>query len=277
MSTNPSRMLRCQHSLLRNLVPKRNAKRNFHASSHEQALPLFHLAALSNSREAQWFTKASGLSPVEHIPNLEIIRSSEVHPYSPNRRPVGVVRSGKHALASSVFPGHRSRSTPMLSRSDANALSVGRQVLHRNAQELARAKRALRQTKRTQEKEKLALQAEVKRLSIENKSAAAGILLAIGVATFAVTWSTWPSKRATEAQLSGPAVPHTLLKSASPVEASPFPAAAATSLQSAARGRSTTVDTTAVAPTATAAPLARLVGSDMSKQWSWRSWFWKDA
>lgn len=56
--------------------------RAFHPSPTSSGTsPLFALQALANSRETQHFNKASRLSRVDHSPNLEIIRSSEVDPF----------------------------------------------------------------------------------------------------------------------------------------------------------------------------------------------------
>ena len=57
----------------RSLTPLQQRR---HASS-----PLFHLAALSNSRETQHFNKATRLSRVEHSPALKLIQTSEVDPF----------------------------------------------------------------------------------------------------------------------------------------------------------------------------------------------------
>lgn len=68
----------------------RNA-RFFHQSPASSVLsPLFALQALSNSRETQHFNKASGLSRVEHSPNLELLRASEVDPFKRKAVPPAV-------------------------------------------------------------------------------------------------------------------------------------------------------------------------------------------
>jgi hypothetical protein len=62
--------------------------RAFHSSPASSASsPLFALQALANSRETQHFNKTSGLSRVNHSPNLELLRSSEVDPFRRKQPP----------------------------------------------------------------------------------------------------------------------------------------------------------------------------------------------
>ena len=59
------------------------SRSSFHTSSSvSSSSPLFHLAALSNARESRHFKNISKLSQVEHSPNLQLIRSSEVEPFN---------------------------------------------------------------------------------------------------------------------------------------------------------------------------------------------------
>lgn len=77
----------CLHSLRRSTLTftytaGRPTSHAFHTStSLKSSSPLFHLAALSNSRESSHFRKVSKLSQVEHSPALQLIRSSEVEPF----------------------------------------------------------------------------------------------------------------------------------------------------------------------------------------------------
>ncbi|KAG8630554.1 hypothetical protein KVT40_002173 [Elsinoe batatas] len=56
--------------------------RSFATTSSRPATPLYMLAALSQSREAQHFTKRSGLGITNHSPAVEAIKSSEVDPFT---------------------------------------------------------------------------------------------------------------------------------------------------------------------------------------------------
>jgi len=64
-------------------TPRYLSRSSFHTSSSvSSSSPLFHLAALSNARESRHFKNISKLSQVEHSPNLQLIRSSEVEPFN---------------------------------------------------------------------------------------------------------------------------------------------------------------------------------------------------
>ncbi|TKA71564.1 hypothetical protein B0A49_09704 [Cryomyces minteri] len=257
-------------------APRAATSRCFHQTTQRRAIPLFHLAALSNSREAQWFTKASGLSPVEHIPTLEAIRSSEVHPYQPYRRAIAVTRPPSSSTSSLPAAQGTARRSAALSIPDARALSIGRQVLHRNAQKVARLERSLRQTKRTYELERAALRAENKRLNTENRSAAAGILAAVGAATVAVTWSTWPGARKPRTSLGEHHAVDAVAGSVVEVPSMPpavMPAVSVAGAGNSVGAQSAPMDTSALhTPPGPSLPAGR-----ESKGSSWQSWFWRDA
>ncbi|KAK5019956.1 hypothetical protein BJ546DRAFT_599405 [Cryomyces antarcticus] len=257
-------------------APRSATSRCFHQTTQHHAIPLFHLAALSNSREAQWFTKASGLSPVEHIPTLEAIRSSEVHPYQPYRRPIAVTRLSSPSKSHSPAAQGAARRSAVLSIPDARALGIGRQVLHRNAQKVARLERSLRQTKRTSELERAALRAENKRLNTENRSAAVGILAAVGAATVAVTWSTWPGARKPRTSLrehhAVDAVAGSVLEVPSMAPAV-MPAVPVAGTGDSMGAQSAPMDT--IAPHTPPGP--SLLAGQERKDSSWQSWFWRDA
>ena len=64
-------------------TPRYLCRSSFHTSTPvSSSSPLFHLAALSNARESRHFKNVSKLSQVEHSPNLQLIRSSEVEPFN---------------------------------------------------------------------------------------------------------------------------------------------------------------------------------------------------
>jgi len=64
-------------------VPLRSPQiAQLHTTSARNATPFFQLAALSHARETQHFSKRSGRSVVDHVPNLQLIKSSEVIPFA---------------------------------------------------------------------------------------------------------------------------------------------------------------------------------------------------
>lgn len=85
---------------------------------------------------------------------------------------------------------------------DTKALAVGKEVLARNAEKVARLQGSLRRLRDVSAKEKEGLVMENRRLSRENKGASVGIVVAVGVATAVVAWKTWPEARRPRAALS---------------------------------------------------------------------------
>ena len=53
-------------------------RRLFHPTLHRSTSPLFHLAALSASREGQFISKASGISRVDYSPNSQLLRAEAI-------------------------------------------------------------------------------------------------------------------------------------------------------------------------------------------------------
>lgn len=201
-------------------------RRHLHITQSLGGSPFFQLGALSNSRESQYFSKASGLSPVEHSTNLELIRSSEVEPfegkaqqYSKNehsreqrRRKARqqlppklgnggptITSTGAHSgmmppIASppSVLASRTYR--PNHSQSDAEALKVGHFILRTRRLQVSHLRRLLRQSKRQASAAEARFETTSKKLKNEMRGASAAILLTIGMATGLVSWWAWPEE-----------------------------------------------------------------------------------
>ncbi|KAI9713604.1 MAG: hypothetical protein M1820_000987 [Bogoriella megaspora] len=60
--------------------------RAFSTSPHRASSPLFHLAALSASREGQFISKASGISRVDYTPNAQLLRAEAIGSTIPESR-----------------------------------------------------------------------------------------------------------------------------------------------------------------------------------------------
>ncbi|PNS15538.1 Spindle assembly checkpoint component mad1 [Sphaceloma murrayae] len=60
-----------------------SSTRHLSTTAPRPAIPLLMLSALSNAREAQHFSKHSGLGITNHSPAIEAIKSSEVDPFLP--------------------------------------------------------------------------------------------------------------------------------------------------------------------------------------------------
>lgn len=110
--------------------------RAFHASPASSGIsPLFALQALANSRETQHFSKVSRLSRVEHSPNLEIIRSSEVDPFQrrappppDTRQPLSVAEQQekvKNDASPKLIPSALSRGSQLESSLDRHRRGRG--------------------------------------------------------------------------------------------------------------------------------------------------------
>ncbi|CZT23177.1 uncharacterized protein RCC_08887 [Ramularia collo-cygni] len=69
-------------TLLRPVVTRISSTRAFSSTSAARASPLFHLSALSNRNETAHFNQLSRLNRVNHSPALELIRESEVKPFT---------------------------------------------------------------------------------------------------------------------------------------------------------------------------------------------------
>jgi hypothetical protein len=93
-----------------------SSRHAFHISAPHSSSPLFHLAALSNSRESRYLKRTSKLSQVEHSPNLQLIRSSEVEPF-------GGVRSIP-GEAEGLPVGKRTITTPATSAASTSTTST---------------------------------------------------------------------------------------------------------------------------------------------------------
>jgi hypothetical protein len=269
------------------LSPTKCARRCIHATPARNGSPLFALGALANSRESQFFRQVSKLSPVEHSPPLELIRSSEVKPFNPFPRrhhppppAPGLatirIRRPQEGITSSA----PRVSTTIFGPTDTQAISIGRTILVGHARRVARLERSLRQADKRYERERAAWVKENRRLAADNKSASVITLVAIAVATGLATWKFYPSKDlgALGAHASTPP-PATLAVT----DLVPPSAVMAASVPVVEAGNDLVQGGTALSETRIVKPLKTdikaLVPVDSMKhtQSGWRSWFWKEG
>lgn len=144
------------------LSPKlsKQPTRSFRSTPSTRTSPFFQLGALANSRETRWLSKSSGTPQIEHSPQLQLIRSSEVEPF-------------QKKLDTTKAPPPPVKRTRLLrlgtKASGALEHSVGRAILARHSQERRRlvrrarkASRALMQEKDDWRKERTLLQMRVR-------------------------------------------------------------------------------------------------------------------
>ncbi|KAF2096750.1 hypothetical protein NA57DRAFT_58640 [Rhizodiscina lignyota] len=190
--------------------------RHFHPSPPSRALsPLFALQALANSRETQHFNKASGLSRVDHSPNLELLRSSEVDPFKrkppppPDTRKPYTVEQQQAQVKNDAIPkvipsvlannqlssnfSKPSSSPSGTSSTDAAALDVGRALMASHAAERDTLRESLRLLEHKQDTNRKAWKNERKELLEKidrfegRESLAANVVLA-GVFIGVIWW-----------------------------------------------------------------------------------------
>lgn len=151
--------------------------------------PLFALGALSNSREGRYIRKAAGnrISPVEYSPQLQLIRSSEVDPFMPKTK-AAIAKTGKPLAPPRAPPRKRGSSA----NANRVALSVGYAVLDRQKRAAKRSAQLLRSIKRKHLRQVTEWQQYARKLTRENRWAAACILASVGLAAGAVVWGRIP-------------------------------------------------------------------------------------
>lgn len=179
------------------------ASRGLHSTSRSQASILFALQALSNSRETQHFNKISRLNRVEHSPSLKLIETSEVNPYVPAKQltsqeiepAVRIERASKVEKTGEAQKVESRRHRDAHSIPSSRALALGQSVLHSHARSIRRSEAALSRTRdRLLRRSQIALESEAawsverNKYKAELRSAGALIVVAIGIATAAVTW-----------------------------------------------------------------------------------------
>jgi hypothetical protein len=218
------------------------AKRGLHGTSRSQASILFALQALSNSRETQHLNKISRLNRVEHSPSLKLIETSEVNPYAsatatsqsaekkdqintyaPAPTPSQNVEKTSQLRAVETRPRQKTSSAP-----SGRALALGQSLLHSHAQSIRRSEaalsqareRLLRQSQTALERE-TAWSVERNRYRAELRSAGALIVVAIGIATAAVTWRLGVVKAGARASSTMATQPTTSTSDSVPVAAIP--------------------------------------------------------
>jgi hypothetical protein len=172
------------------------------------------LQALSNSRETQHFNKISRLNRVEHSPSLKLIETSEVNPYVPVKQltsqkiePVGKVeKASKIEKAGEAQAVESRRHRDAHSIPSSRALALGQSVLHSHARSIRRSEAALSRTRdRLLRRSQIAIEREAAwsverdKYKAELRSAGALIVVAIGIATAAVTWRLGVEKAGTRA------------------------------------------------------------------------------
>ncbi|GAB7364744.1 hypothetical protein MBLNU230_g5542t1 [Neophaeotheca triangularis] len=179
------------HLLTRSIHP---ARRSFSTTTALPASPLFMLSQLSNSRETTHFNQITKLPRYEHSPSLAIIKDSEVKPYPLPSPPPRAPRP----LATALDERQVRRA---LRAVDVKTIAVGRAVLA----EQARLQRGLRSQlvglkKRAgmsgmRFERALGMLAEDRDKARKESQQAAGlVVIAVGVATAAVTWRLWPQR-----------------------------------------------------------------------------------
>ena len=162
--------------------------RNLSSSACKQASsPLFALGALSNSRETKWLSKASGISPVEYSPQLQLIRSGEG--LDATQRKAKARPALDSPLKSLIRRHTRRRSIAQL---DARALRMGYALLDRHSKAAERFKRALRALKSDHERQARIWSDRNRKLTKENGVASLLILLSVGCATVIALWKFTP-------------------------------------------------------------------------------------
>lgn len=164
---------------------------SFHTSTARHATPFLQLAALSQSREAQHFSKVSGLSIVQHSPALQLMKSSEVDPFE------------RVKTAKATTPLGQAVKPIISHQDDAAAIAIGRTILKDHATQVAVLQNALKlaQEQNVKAEEVLRSRKEAwntERRQLEDQSAHAGtvVLAAVVVATVCATWRFWPDKTA---------------------------------------------------------------------------------
>lgn len=190
--------------------------RHFHANPSSRALsPLFALQALANSRETQHFNRASGLSRVDHSPNLELLRSSEVEPFKRKpapppdmRQPYSVEQQQAQvkndaiprvipsALATNPLPAAFTRPenpSSSTSSTDAAALDVGRALIANHTAERDKLREALRVLEQKYEMSRKSWRNERKQFQekiddIEGRASMFFAISAAGFITFGIWW-----------------------------------------------------------------------------------------
>ncbi|KAI9716848.1 MAG: hypothetical protein M1828_007509 [Chrysothrix sp. TS-e1954] len=171
----------------------RGPKRLFSTSSSREATsPLFALGALSNSRESRWLSKASGISPVEYSPQLQLIRSSEIDPTKHNPRVLAPSRQG---APRQQLPARRHGATAAL---DVRAIRVGYAVLDSHRKAAERFRRSVRVMRTKHERQIDAWQRLNGKLVRENRIASFWVLVSVGVATIAALWKAKPPSRSVD-------------------------------------------------------------------------------
>lgn len=218
------------------LRPPSSAHHFLHTSTRASASILFQLQGLSNSREGQWLSKASGLPRHEYSAALQLIKSSEVDPFT--RRAAAAATSKKpneHVVAA----GRRNCTSgaTTLSRLDANALSIGRSVMAQHRREVQGLQRRLGRLARATRQEGEAASRENRRLRRENVGATVGMVVAVAVATGVASWRFTGARPAagvdggeagglatvfTGVGVLGEGIPLTSDVGATPVESAPF-------------------------------------------------------
>lgn len=167
-------------------VIKPSSVSQLHTTTRCSASILFQLQGLSNSREGQWLSKASGLPRQEYSAALQLIKSSEVDPFNKPLRPAAQI---PRRAPSAYQP-----STIKLSVADFKALSIGRRIIASHNREVDGLKRQLSRLQRVHRTEKEFSLAENKKLKLENRNATVGILVAVAVATGLASWRFTPGK-----------------------------------------------------------------------------------
>jgi hypothetical protein len=199
---------------------KIKANRGLHSTPRSQASILFALQALSNSRETQHLNNISRLNRVEHSPSLKLIETSEVDPYAPAPQIVSkrIEASGelravetRRREGTATFPPGR-------------ALALGQSLLHSHAQAIRRSEAALcRARQRLLRRSQISLEREAAwalerdSYKAELRSAGALIVVAVGIATAAITWRLGVEKAGARASSNAGAQPSISTLDAAPI------------------------------------------------------------
>lgn len=100
----------------------KHQRASFSNSVARHATPFFQLTARANAQETQHFLRASKLSVVNHSPNLELLKSSEVDPFkskSPQKKAVkeviGVLPTNPKTNAATTQMSHSPATSPLSS------------------------------------------------------------------------------------------------------------------------------------------------------------------